>query len=113
MKDEPSSPDLPVKSQPQSPSPEPDSPDPSRPPPRPIKIESGESVKMEDVSEDIPLETFDEDTIYRRVDLIFAPPVAYWTAVVGWWVTPLRYHKFYRLMRFWGAGLDPPSLSGT
>lgn len=99
VKDESSSldPSLLAKSEPQSPPLRPASPDTSRPPPRPIKIESEESVKSEEISDDVPLETFDETSIYRRVDLIFAPPVTYWTAVVGWTGST----QFERDLRLW------------
>lgn len=91
VKNEPSEPDTLVQAEHQDPPPHQASPDTSRPPPRPIKIESDEVMKSEEVSDDVhnvPLETFDETSTYRRVDLVFAPPVTYWTAVVGWWVAP-------------------------
>ncbi|KAG8945461.1 hypothetical protein FRC04_000746 [Tulasnella sp. 424] len=100
VKDEPSDPDTLVQAEHQDPPPHQASPDTSRPPPRPIKIESGEVMKSEEVSDDVqdvPLETFDETSTYRRVDLVFAPPVTYWTAVVGWTGST----QFERDLRLW------------
>ncbi|KAG8907262.1 hypothetical protein FRB99_004956 [Tulasnella sp. 403] len=45
----------------------------------------------------VPIATFDTSTPYRRVDLVFAPPRAYWTAVVGWTGST----QFERDLRLW------------
>ena len=44
----------------------------------------------------------------RRLDLIFAPPEVYWTAVVGWYVLWLTWvlHEVDRLMTVFKEWLD-------
>ena len=41
-----------------------------------------------------------EGSVHRRLDLIFAPWEAYWTAVVGWCVDYLRCAPFVNLAPF-------------
>jgi len=45
----------------------------------------------------VPTGIFDDSSPHRRVDLIFAPPEAYWTAVVGWTGST----QFERDLRLW------------
>jgi len=47
--------------------------------------------------DDVMKATFDDSTPYRRADLVFAPPEAYWTAVVGWTGST----QFERDLRLW------------
>ncbi|KAG8852939.1 hypothetical protein FRB96_008458 [Tulasnella sp. 330] len=59
------------------------------PPLRPVQAGSDTTTKTMNENETVPLSTFDPGTPYRRVDLVFAPPEAYWTAVVGWYAIAL------------------------
>jgi len=70
-----------------------------RPSVRPINSDS--DVSTNEVSptndSDASRGVFSQDTPYRRVDLVFAPPEAYWTAVVGWTGST----QFERDIRLW------------
>ncbi|KAG8889306.1 hypothetical protein FRB98_004923 [Tulasnella sp. 332] len=67
------------------------------PPLRPVQAGSDTTTKTMNENETVPLSTFDPGTPYRRVDLVFAPPEAYWTAVVGWTGST----QFERDIRLW------------
>lgn len=50
--------------------------------------------------------------IRRRLDLIFAAPESYWTAVIGWYVTFVHYASVL-MQRLDLIGLVRDYLSGT
>ncbi|KAG8985874.1 hypothetical protein FRB93_005600 [Tulasnella sp. JGI-2019a] len=62
-----------------------------------VQVNSDCSIKISDGNEGVSAVTFDPETPYRRVDLVFAPPEAYWTAVVGWTGST----QFERDIRLW------------
>lgn len=55
-----------------------------------LTTDSGSSdTTMNDGEDPGPIGIFDPDVVHRRLDLIFAPPESYWTAVVGWYALVL------------------------